>query len=268
MRKLLLAAIAATAIAGTSASAADMAVKAPPPAPVPSINWTGIYIGGHVGYAWTDASYLSNHVDGVGPCVGGLFVTPCDPVSSNPEGFVGGGQLGARWQTGRWVLGVEGTYTYVNLSQTTNSVSIPAGLTYFTKLKDVYTATGQVGYTWDRALVYVKGGYAGGRFDLNSLTIPGGTIGPASASANGWTIGGGLEYSVTPNLSVGAEYNHIRLEGGNASVCSPSAGSVFSCPIPPGLPLKYADIRDNIDQVLLRVNYRFNWLSGPVVAKY
>ena len=50
--KKLATAIAAIALIGTPAFAADMAVKAPPPAPAPVHSWTGWYVGGNVGYSW------------------------------------------------------------------------------------------------------------------------------------------------------------------------------------------------------------------------
>jgi outer membrane immunogenic protein len=47
---------AALAFSG-SAFAADMAVKAPSPAPAPTASsWTGFYLGGDVGGAWTHTS--------------------------------------------------------------------------------------------------------------------------------------------------------------------------------------------------------------------
>jgi outer membrane immunogenic protein len=268
VKKLALALILMT-IGALPATAADLPVKAPPPVPLPGISWTGIYVGGHAGYAWSDAHWLTNHVDGVGPCLNGNFITPCDPVDSKTSGFAGGGQVGGRWQTGAWVFGVEGTWTGVDLVDTRTSVLLPGQLNYYTKIRDTYTATGQVGYAWNRSLVYVKGGYAGARLALNSITVPGGTTGPVNVNANGWTIGGGFEYSVTSNLSLGIEYNHLRLDADDVATCSPNVGSVFSCPVPPSLPLRYTNIRTDIDQVLLRLNYRFNWLTaGPVVAKY
>jgi outer membrane immunogenic protein len=53
--KKLLTAIAALGLIGTPAFAADMAVKAPPPvvAPAPVFSWTGFYIGGNAGGAWS-----------------------------------------------------------------------------------------------------------------------------------------------------------------------------------------------------------------------
>jgi len=274
MRKLMLAATAFIAFLATPALAADLPVKAPPPAPVAAINWTGIYIGGHAGSSWSDSHWLTNHVAGVGPCLTSGFITPCDPVNASASGFAGGGQIGGRWQTGAWVFGVEGTWTGYDLSTQTGSFAqiaggVPVTLVYDTKIRDTYTATAQAGYAWNRALFYVKGGYAGGRLDLNSQTLPlPGAFAPVRVTANGWTAGVGAEYSFTPNLSVGVEYNRIHLTAGDVATCTNGVASVFSCGAPGALPLRYTEIRTDIDQVLVRLNYRFNWLSGPVVAKY
>jgi outer membrane immunogenic protein len=52
MKQLLVSAIAALGLIGTPAFAADMAVKAPPPAPAPLYNWTGFYAGLNFGVGW------------------------------------------------------------------------------------------------------------------------------------------------------------------------------------------------------------------------
>src|SRR5690349_23311449 len=54
MKKLLITSIAALGLFGVPAFAADMAVKAPPPAapPLPVFSWTGFYIGADIGGAW------------------------------------------------------------------------------------------------------------------------------------------------------------------------------------------------------------------------
>jgi outer membrane immunogenic protein len=257
MKKLLIAGIAAAAFCGAPAIAADLPTKGPVYKAVdPIFDWSGFYVGGHAGYAWSDLRYLSNHIAGVGPCVGGGFITPCDPVNQKANGFVGGGQVGTRWQTGTWVFGIEGTWAWTDLGASSTSVTSPGTLTYDSKVKQIYTGTAQVGYASDRALWYVKGGYAGAQLFLNSITIPGGTVGPVNTNLNGWTVGTGLEYGFAPNWSLGVEYDYIQLRG-NATTCSPSPGSVFTCPTP--TPLKYASIRDNISEVLLRLNYRFAW---------
>ena len=135
------------------------------------------------------------------------------------------------------------------------SFNLPATLNYTSELKTIYTATGQIGYAMGRTLVYVKGGYAGGRMDLDSTTLPApSAIGPTKTNLNGWTIGGGIEQALDKNFSIGLEYDFIRLEG-DASTCTTGAASVFSCPA--GLPLRYADITTDVHQVLLRLNYKF-----------
>ena len=51
MKKILGGFVVSALLAGPVA-AADMPVKAPPPVIVTVFDWTGCYIGGHVGYAW------------------------------------------------------------------------------------------------------------------------------------------------------------------------------------------------------------------------
>ncbi|HZH51989.1 MAG TPA: porin family protein, partial [Microvirga sp.] len=57
MKKLLLASVALFGFAG-AASAADLPVRAAPPAPVvaavPVFTWTGFYVGVNAGYGWHD----------------------------------------------------------------------------------------------------------------------------------------------------------------------------------------------------------------------
>ena len=52
MKKLLLGSVAVlTLSAAGAANAADLPLKAPPPAPPTVWSWTGFYIGGHIGGA-------------------------------------------------------------------------------------------------------------------------------------------------------------------------------------------------------------------------
>jgi outer membrane immunogenic protein len=102
MRKIITAGIGLLALAGTthSATAADM--RAPiVGAPVEVWSWTGVYIGGNVGYSWgrskTDAA---NH-----NTTSALLHTT--NVEQDLRGAVGGGQIGVNWQSGFWVGGFE-----------------------------------------------------------------------------------------------------------------------------------------------------------------
>ena len=107
MRKSILTAIALSVAVVGSASAADMYVKAPPPAP-PPIWWTGFYAGINGGYSWGHA----NTNVGFFTSPGGVpIVPPAGSVTSASYGVNGGvfgGQIGYNWQTSSsFVLGVE-----------------------------------------------------------------------------------------------------------------------------------------------------------------
>ena len=64
MKKLLIAGAALTALIGTPALAADMALKAPPP-PAPVLSWTGGYVGINGGYGW--GRWNSNSIAAIFP---------------------------------------------------------------------------------------------------------------------------------------------------------------------------------------------------------
>jgi outer membrane immunogenic protein len=254
------------------AGAADMAVKAPPPPPAPIWSWTGLYIGANAGGGWSHTDWQDNHFV---TCAGGLaFAVPGCDIPQKSSSFVGGGQIGARWQTSQWVFGIEGTLDYANLHAFgSDPAAAAAGGGAFllddTRLRNLYTVTGQVGLAWDRFLGYVKGGWAGSRLSLNTIVIATPSIvAPVSENANGWTVGTGLEYRLAslPNVSVGIEYDYIRLAAGNVATCTSGAPSIFSCSAPTQ-PLLYNNFHANMSEVLARLNYTFNW-AGPVASKY
>src|SRR4051794_7985759 len=109
MKKFLLGTVGLIALGmAAPATAADMAVKAPPPAPLPVIyNWTGLYIGGNGG--WGQSNSCLNFVDAFGRD----FRDGC--VSRS--GGVVGGQIGYRWQANQWVFGVEAQGDWADLSR-------------------------------------------------------------------------------------------------------------------------------------------------------
>src|SRR5215471_21425728 len=97
------------------ASAAGMAVKAPPPAPLPVIyNWSGFYIGANGGWGQSH-----NCLDLVTDAFG--TVTGCNDRS----GGLVGGQIGYRWQTNQFVFGLEAQGDWADLSNTRVSVFDP-----------------------------------------------------------------------------------------------------------------------------------------------
>ena len=106
-RQILLASVGAIAIAG-SAFAADLPYRSPPPVylpPPPIFTWTGIYIGGQIGYAWSNGS---NNFNGFDPFFnGGQGVFLNSAAGGTPNGVIGGGHVGYNYQINQWVLGLE-----------------------------------------------------------------------------------------------------------------------------------------------------------------
>ena len=119
LRRLLAAAVSTIAFTQI-ASAADMAVKAPPPAPVPVYSWTGFYgglnMGVGLGEARTDWNYfapsatapLGNPPTVCGISGGAFCISGSDSVHIN--GPVGGVQVGYNWQTGNYLAGIEADF--------------------------------------------------------------------------------------------------------------------------------------------------------------
>ena len=196
MKKYLAAAVSFAAIimAAAPASAADMAVKAPPPAPLPVIyDWSGFYIGGNGG--WGQSRNCWDFLDAAGVA----FASGCRERS----GGLIGGQIGYRWQAGQWVFGLEAQGDWADLSNQRVSLINPAFSTRSTT-DGIGLFTGQIGYAWNAALLYLKGGAAVTSNRASILTTLSG-IELASASSTRWggVVGVGFEYGFTPNWSVG-----------------------------------------------------------------
>ena len=207
MKKFLLVSVGLLALGmGAPASAADMAVKAPPPAPLPVIyNWSGFYIGGNGG--WGQSRNCFDFVDAFG-----VFVA--DGCRERSGGLVGG-QIGYRWQASQWVFGLEAQGDWADLSNQRISLLNPDFSTR-TQTDAIGLFTGQIGYAWNAALFYVKGGAAVTSNRFSVLTTLG-NVELASVSATRWggVVGVGFEYGFAPNWSFGVEYDHLFMGDAN-----------------------------------------------------
>ena len=139
------------------------------------------------------------------------------------SGGVIGGQIGYRWQASQWVFGLEAQGDWADLSHTRLSLFFdpfagPGFISTRTKTDGIGLFTGQIGYAWNQALFYVKGGAAvtSNRFSILE-TISGRELASASATRWGGTVGVGFEYGFAPNWSFGVEYNHLWMGDANNS---------------------------------------------------
>jgi outer membrane immunogenic protein len=254
MKKILIAAAGLVAVSiAAPASAADLGAdpvtKAPQLATI--YDWSGFYAGINGGGGTAHACWDIVSRLGVG------FVPAANEGCHDGNGGTVGGQIGYRWQTSRWIFGLEAQGNWADLSGSNASLALVVpSVTNHSKIDAFGLFSGQFGYTANNLLFYMKGGagMAAGKYDTSVPAAAGVTFSSASETRWGATLGVGLEWGFAQNWSVGAEYDHLFL--GHHSV---------DFPTPAGLVARTDRIGQDVDIGLVRVNYRW---GGPVVAKY
>ena len=256
-RWLMGAAAAALTVAGAfAAQAADLPTRKEAPAPVfvpPPFTWTGFYIGVNAGGIWSTRQHDHRRpsIAQRFPCAVQRFSRRSSGTSSS--GFIGGGQAGYNWQSGAFVLGVETDFDGTSLSK---NVSFIGADVHFDPIRRsgqrllhrqrldasldwLGTTRARVGFVAtpdNRLMIYGTGGvaYGGGSAHLNVFDAVN-NFGcwqrlVAAQTRIGWTIGGGVEYAWTNNITFGAEYLYYDLGSIplRLTVHQPSAASQLS----------------------------------------
>jgi outer membrane immunogenic protein len=254
MKKIAFA-TAATLLLTGAASAADLAARPYTKAPAPMVsvyNWTGFYIGVNGGGGWADKSWdIYNDT--------GVAVAPSFREGSHTaSGATVGGQVGYRWQASNWVFGLEAQGNWADFTGSNTSLYfVPGTATNRTKVDALGLFTGQIGYAWNNVLWYVKGGAAVARDKYEGVTtINGFVFDRATDTRWGGVVGTGIEFAFAPNWSVALEYDHLFMGRQDVTLTST---------VLPGTLSRGESIRQDIDMVTARINYRF---GGPVVARY
>jgi outer membrane immunogenic protein len=188
-RKLIMLGLATAMLASASAVSYAADAGRPPaygaPPPIPFVyNWTGFYVGAHVGPGGFDGG-------------GG--------------GLVGGGQVGYNFQINpQWVLGVEGEFsgTTIGGSVSGGGLSVRGGIDW------VATLAPRVGYAFGPWLVYGKAGGAWihGSTDINIAGIISESF---VGTTSGWMAGVGAEYALRPNWTAKVEFDTMDFGGGS-----------------------------------------------------
>jgi outer membrane immunogenic protein len=256
------AAVAIGAMVGIgAASAADLAARPytkAAPMMTAAYDWSGFYIGADGGYASSRKCFDLTAANG------GRGLTPVtfNEGCHDATGGVAGGQVGYRWQSASWVFGVEAQGDWANLTGSNHSSFFSgSGANNNTKIDGLGLFTGQIGYAWNNALLYVKGGAAVARDNFFG-TDPSSGLAFDAANETRWggVAGIGLEFGFTPNWSVGLEYDHLFMGTQTDTFHIIAAGGP-----PIGTPFRSDAIRQDVDMITARINYRF---GGPVVARY
>lgn len=249
--KKIVALLAMTVLSG-QAFAADAIISAPEPAPVQdyaTFNWTGGYIGAHAGYGWASMHDINNPA----------------ADKKKPKGGFGGLQAGYNWQfDNNVVLGAEADVSFGKIKK--NWEDSNPNSSYYTedKIKTHGSVRARLGYAVDRFLPYVTGGLAWAdtshslgctpmdkaaqyNCSANATTKPKGFEDKASQTRIGYAVGAGVEYAVTNNWTLKAEYLYSNF--GKKSVTL----------VDPYYPNNISDRRFKTDlsEVRVGVNYKF-----------
>jgi outer membrane immunogenic protein len=245
MRCKLLAGAALAAISTGSVFAADLPVTAVASAPV--YDWTGVYIGGLIGGAWSTHDVSDQ---ALGPLLG-----PPYAQGIAASGLIGGADGGARYQLRKLVVGVEGDITFGNLKGTNadafgpDSFPISRAITADTKWTATAAATFGVAAegNW---LLYGKAGVAFANTGYtDSWSVPGMLLfgGTARDTRVGWTAGTGVEWAVSNAWSLKVEYDYLDFGKYNVAISEQ--------PLGPGVMPMTRD-RNHINRFLAGLNWR------------
>jgi outer membrane immunogenic protein len=273
MKKLILAGASLLVLAAMKpAAAADL--KAPPF--VDRWSWSGGYIGVNLGYSWGRSNTTMNISNSTSNAL--LFT---GDASLRMNDFGGGGQIGANWQSGTWVFGIETdvqgtaernrttsdcTAALCNIAAALPAVARVASATFEQRLTWFGTVRGRLGITpIQPVLAYVTGGLAYGHLEtLGSITgftdAGAATTSGISVSQTkvGWTVGTGVEARLNPAWTVKLEYLYMDLG-------SVSTAAGLPANAPPLTATFNSRFTDNI--VRVGVNYKFDY-AGAVPGAY
>ncbi|MFO0993733.1 MAG: outer membrane beta-barrel protein [Hyphomicrobiales bacterium] len=179
-------------LCATSAEAAELDAQSPD-----AYDWSGLFIGSDTGFGFGSEN---------APLAGGT-ATP------GAEGFISGGEAAANWQTGKWVLGVDGDVRYADISEAeTRGVSglassSEADATWFTTMRL------RSGYALDNLLLYGTGGVAATGTDFRVSMNP-----KDNTTATGWTAGAGMEWGLSENAKAKVEFLYFDLDGRDGDI--------------------------------------------------
>jgi outer membrane immunogenic protein len=203
MKRILLAGAAFAALS-TAAMAADMPIAAPEAAIAPIEIWNDSYAGIQGGFAWGEADFTALGLD----------------ASYDIEGGFGGLYYGRNWQFGSWVLGLDGSVSFADITTDEDDFgAFPPGSEF--KIKGFSASRARVGYAFDNVLIYAAGGFSLARADLDVAGF-----GDDDAWLKGFTVGAGIETKFAENWSARIEYLYYNWEDKNFDVGGPSVINV------------------------------------------
>jgi opacity protein-like surface antigen len=272
------------ALLGASGLALIACPAAAQPA-APSVDWSGVYVGANVGWNSSatqvrPSNATTNQLTGLSNGAGAATVPaatfPTSQMDFSDQSWAAGGQVGVNKQRGNVVFGLEGDMDALGgRARQFSSYALPAtglttgstvGIDRQTDPNWSASLRGRVGWATGNVLFYGTGGLA--LTDVRQSALysyaptagagvaaanPGANLGPFANGASadntlvGWTVGGGAEYAINKQISIGAEYRHSDYGTTTFGFVAPGAGATEE-----NAPFHVSD-----DQVLAKINYKF-----------
>jgi outer membrane immunogenic protein len=270
------AALAAAAAASSGAMAADMPKV--PPSPVPVSTWQGFYLGGSVGASWLRS--VQDDPAAVGSVTSvGLFpansTTGGSISTANGVGWLGGLNLGYNLQSGNFVYGVEGDFSWVGSTSASSSGSFTNGAGYPSTYLGFRTHNGttvrsssvdalatfraRFGIDFAGTLPYFTAGVAWGRFS-NLFSISGagynGTKNTGTVTQTSWVpgiaLGGGVEHKLSQSWTLRGEIMWVGFA--DRQIANPLFSTTYGSLTSTGGPVKFSN---SLTVGKIGLNYRF-----------
>jgi outer membrane immunogenic protein len=223
MKKLLTLAAALYIGAPLTAFAADLPVAPPPPPRAavfvpPPFTWTGIYVGGNIGWGWTNLNLTDT---GPAPFGFGQVFPLGSTQSVSQNNFLGGAQIGVNWQFQQFVIGAEGDFDATAIKNSQGAGGFGSG-SYSNPWMSTFAA--RFGWAADRALFFGKAGGAYMQEKYNFNANDGSTV-TGTFNRWGWMLGAGVEYAVMDNVTLKVEYNYLNFGTQNQTL-TPNATDI------------------------------------------
>ncbi|HVZ13459.1 MAG TPA: outer membrane beta-barrel protein [Bauldia sp.] len=209
-------------------------------------NWSGIYIGGQLGYGW---GTVAGGPTSVYDDPGGDPDATQDPFNYSNSGLIGGLEAGYNWQSGPMVLGVVGDFSGANIhgSYTDPDNAFMAEST----ISWLSTARVNIGVPLGSMLLYGTGGVAVAAINSSLHDYYDDDVVITNNAYNtkvGWTLGGGIAAPLGKNWFLKTEYLYVDLGTQNFN---------FSEPDPPGWALITSSNHTTANILRASLDYKF-----------
>lgn len=190
---------AVSALTAFTVPQAGMAADLPELEPFPEVSvsfWEGFYAGIHLGGGSSSWGGIQEGNDAPG------FVGLGSEL--NPQGFVGGGQIGYNFLSGNFLFGVEADFSFTEWD---DRYFDPGDFDDFIEADVEWLATvrGRAGYAFDRFMVYGTAGIAFVDATFTAFDDTSGVAGSIGFDDVGFVFGGGGAFALTERLSLGID---------------------------------------------------------------